>query len=73
MEYKEGRSRLDLPSLVRPVGLCSLLEFLKIVIIFLWNSVNGALDRGGGSPMSHVDFKKRQCPLSLFLQFPYRF
>ena len=28
----------------------------------------GALD--GGSPMSHVDFKKWQCPLLLFLQFP---
>ena len=27
----------------------------------------------GGSPMSHVDFKKWQCPLSLFVHFPCRF
>ena len=31
----------------------------------------GALD--GGSPMSHVEFKKFPCPLSLFLLFPCRF
>ena len=31
----------------------------------------GALD--GGSPVSPVDFKKWQCPLSLFLKFPCRF
>ena len=31
----------------------------------------GALD--GGSPMSPVDFKKWQCPLSLFLKCPCRF
>ena len=30
----------------------------------------GALDRW--SQMSHVDFKKWLCPLSSFLQFPYR-
>ena len=31
----------------------------------------GALD--WGSPMLHVDFKKGQCPLSSFYQFPCRF
>ena len=31
----------------------------------------GALD--GGSPMSYVEFKKWQCPLSLFVYFPCRF
>ena len=30
----------------------------------------GALD--GGSPISHVEFKKWKCPLSLFLQYPCR-
>ena len=28
---------------------------------------------GGGSPVSHVDFKKWQCPLSLFLQCQCQF
>ena len=36
-----------------------------------WRTTEGTLD--GGPPMSHVGFKKWQCPLSLFLQFPGRF
>ena len=32
---------------------------------------SGALH--GGSPMLDVDFKKWQCPLSLYLQFPCHF
>ena len=32
---------------------------------------HGAVD--GGSPMSPVDFKKWQCPLSLILEFPCHF
>ena len=32
--------------------------------------IGGALDRGGGGAMSHVEFKKCQCPLVLFVHCP---
>ena len=47
--------------------------YLWKVIILL--TTNGALDgEGGGSPMSHVEFKKWLCPLSLAVfSLPCRF
>ena len=45
---------------------------VKISVANIASVVNiGALD--GGSPMSFVEFKKWQCPLSLFLNCPCRF
>ena len=43
----------------------------KFVVRGSESPLTGAL--GGGSPMSHVEYKKWQCPLSLFLQYSCRF
>ena len=52
--------------LVRSVG-----EQIEVLAGEKSGHMGGALD--GGPPVSPVDFKKWQCPLSLFFKFSCRF
>ena len=39
-------------------------------LLAVWGAIDG-MGGGGGVLMSHVDFKKCQCPMSLLLIFPH--
>ena len=69
--HPNGDKSLSEQSLTGLYRSMSSSELLKIKISNALTDIRGVLD--GGSLMSHVEFKKSPCPVSLFLELPCRF